>query len=68
MAELADAKDLGSFTSRCAGSSPVTRISFAHGMIEADHTVGIFIESSKTGSIIKVGVSAKKIDKVNPIR
>ena len=48
MAELADAKDLGSFTSRCAGLSPVTRISFAHGMIEADHTVGIFIESSKT--------------------
>ena len=48
MAELADAKDLGSFTSRCAGSSPVTRISFAHGMIEADHTVGIFIESSKS--------------------
>lgn len=47
MAELADAKDLGSFTSRCAGSSPVTRIGFAHGMIEADRAVGIFIDDGK---------------------
>ena len=59
MAELADAKDLGSFTSRCAGSSPVTRIGFAHGMIEADRAVGSFIDAGKTKAPVS---SFKKTD------
>ncbi len=53
MAELADAKDLGSFTARRAGSSPVTRIKNIPVRYSYEKSVPEFLFARETPSVYK---------------